>query len=204
MSDLTKARILEAAGAILKRQGPERLTVEAAADLAGVSRKTVYNHFPNRFALIDEATTQWAGRTIAALELVARDESLGFIERLNTIVERGFAELRSGGCLGAEPPAAREAGPEEGARRALRAKLRAFIEGIVSQARAAGLVREDFEPRRLTWVIVNIVEGLLFIDEPEDEPFARFDILRDSLRAVLGGVLTEDGERALRGSPIYA
>ena len=64
MSDQTKARILEAAGAILKRQGPERLTVEAAADLAGVSRKTVYNHFPNRFALIDEATTQWAERKI--------------------------------------------------------------------------------------------------------------------------------------------
>mgnify|MGYP002352204883 CR=1 FL=1 len=48
MLDTTRERILEAASAIIKESGPEGLTVEAAADLAGVSRKTIYNHLDRK------------------------------------------------------------------------------------------------------------------------------------------------------------
>ncbi len=204
MSDMTKTRILDAAGSILRAEGIDALTVEAAADLAGVSRKTVYNHFGNRYALIDEATSQWMRSTIDHLEDIAHDESRGFIERLNMIVSRGFAELRNGGRLLGDPRTERSPSMQEPYRNDLRRQLRGFIQGLVEGALGAGLVRADFDARRLTWVVVNIIEGLLFIDGLDDEPFARFDILKDSLRAVLSGILTAEGGRALEHSPIFS
>jgi AcrR family transcriptional regulator len=203
MSDSTKFRILGAALSILRKQGADSLTVDAAAELASVSRKTVYNHFGNRYALIDEAAAQWMATTISSLETVAQDESLGFIERLNTVVERGFAEMRAAGMLIRDQQATGATLVQAPLRQNLRRKLRVFIQTMVTQAMDSGLVRQDFDARRLTWVLVNIIEGLLIIDELDDEPFARFDILRDSLRAVLSGILTEEGADALKHSPIF-
>jgi AcrR family transcriptional regulator len=194
---------MEAALSILRKQGADSLTVDAAADLASVSRKTVYNHFSSRYALIDEAAAQWMASSISALETVAQDESLGFIDRLNTIVERGFAEMRAAGMLIRNQQAKGTTLVQAPLRQNLRQKLRVFIQTVVSQAMDSGLVRQDFDARRLTWVLINIIEGLLIIDDLDDEPFARFDILRDSLRAVLSGILTEEGANAFKHSPIF-
>lgn len=203
MADGTRQRILDAALAILRAQGAEQLTVEAAADLAGVSRKTVYNHFAGRYELIDEAAAQWMTVTIRALETLAFDETQGFIERLNSIVERGFAEMRAAGMLIKEQRAQGSALTQSTNQRNLRRQLREFLQTIVAQAMESGLVRQDFNLRRLTWVFINLVEGLLMNDDLDDEPFARYDILRDSLRAVLSGILTQDGSDALKDSPIF-
>lgn len=203
MADGTRQRILDAALGILRAQGAEQLTVEAAADLAGVSRKTVYNHFGSRYELIDEAAAQWMTATIGALETLAFDENLGFIERLNSIVERGFAEMRAAGMLIRERRVQGAALAQSPNKRNLRLQLREFLQTIVAQAMESGLVRQDFDLRRLTWVFINLVEGLLMNDDLDDEPFARYDILRDSLRAVLSGILTPDGTDALKDSPIF-
>jgi AcrR family transcriptional regulator len=199
MADMTKDRILEAATAIIRDAGPEGLTVEAAADMAGVSRKTVYNHFDGKFALIDGAAAAWTSRTLVLLQQIADDGSLPFVEKLNAIVERGYAELRNGGrMLGGKGGAA---GP--GFPKSLKATFRGFIESIVSDAVDEGIVRREFDVPRLTFAIVNIVGGLTVLDGLEDEPFSKVDILKDSLKALVGGILTPEGALAMRGSPLF-
>lgn len=54
----TRAAILEAAGKLLAKDGPEGLSVSQVAQLAGVNRGTAYQHFPTREQLL-EATTTW-------------------------------------------------------------------------------------------------------------------------------------------------
>ncbi len=199
MADMTKDRILEAASAIIRDVGPEGLTVEATADMAGVSRKTVYNHFDGKFALIDGAAAAWTARTLALLQEIADDGSLPFVDKLNAIVERGYAELRNGGrLLGGKGGAA---GP--GFPKALKATFRGFIEGIVRDAVDEGLVRREFDAPRLTFAIVNIIGGLTILDGLEDEPFSKVDVLKDSLKALVGGILTPEGALAMRGSPLF-
>jgi len=199
MADMTKDRILNAATAIIRDAGPEGLTVEATADLAGVSRKTVYNHFDGKFALIDGAAAAWTAHTLAILQEIADDGSLPFVDKLNAIVERGYAELRNGGrLLGGKGGSA---GP--GFPRALKATFRGFIEGIVRDAVEEGLVRREFDARKLTFAIVNMIGGLTLLDGLEDEPFSKVDILKDSLKAMVGGILTPEGAVAMRGSPLF-
>lgn len=51
-TDLTRARLLEATGAVLARVGPRKLSLSAIAAEAGVSRPTVYAYFPSKDALL--------------------------------------------------------------------------------------------------------------------------------------------------------
>ncbi len=202
MIDTTRERILEAATAILRDNGAEGLTVEAAADLAGVSRKTVYNHFDGKFALIDGATAAWTGRILGVLQGISDDTSLPFVSKLNAIVEHAYAELKHAGrmIIGNQSSSRTEL---PGLKSVLQQKLHVFIQDIVQDAVDEGIVRPEFNVRRLTFAIINVVAGLTVLDDIDDEPFSRVDILKDTLKAFVGGILTPSGAEAMRGSPLF-
>lgn len=54
----TREAIMEVAGKLLAKDGPEGLSVSQVAQLAGVNRGTAYHHFPTREQLLDE-TKAW-------------------------------------------------------------------------------------------------------------------------------------------------
>src|SRR3954454_19269489 len=61
--DGTRIAILEAAGTLLAKDGPEGLSVSQVAQLAGVNRGTAYQHFQTREQLV-EATTGWVSEQL--------------------------------------------------------------------------------------------------------------------------------------------
>lgn len=61
--DGTRTAILQAAGKLLAKDGPEGLSVSQVAQLAGVNRGTAYQHFPTREQLL-EATTAWVSERL--------------------------------------------------------------------------------------------------------------------------------------------
>ncbi|MFT4045162.1 MAG: TetR/AcrR family transcriptional regulator [Solimonas sp.] len=61
--DGTRTAILEAAGAILAKDGPEGLSVSQVAQRAKVNRGTAYQHFQTREQLV-EATTSWVSERL--------------------------------------------------------------------------------------------------------------------------------------------
>jgi AcrR family transcriptional regulator len=56
----TRQRITEAAMELHGSVGPANTTVTEVASLAGVSRMTVYNHFPSEVDLFTACSTHWA------------------------------------------------------------------------------------------------------------------------------------------------
>ena len=61
----TRRRITEAVVELHRTVGPARTTVTEVAELAGVSRMTVYNHFPTDADLIEACSTHWSARNPA-------------------------------------------------------------------------------------------------------------------------------------------
>ncbi|WP_348672655.1 TetR/AcrR family transcriptional regulator [uncultured Abyssibacter sp.] len=61
--DRTRNAILEAAGKLLAKDGPEGLSVSQVAQLAGVNRGTAYQHFQSREQLV-EATKAWVSERL--------------------------------------------------------------------------------------------------------------------------------------------
>jgi len=58
----TMARIVDAAEALHQSLGPARTTVSAVAEHAGVTRATVYRHFPDDESLFMACSSQWTSR----------------------------------------------------------------------------------------------------------------------------------------------
>lgn len=59
LMDQTRQRIVDAAVALHGSIGPAATTIAAIAERAGVTRLTVYRHFPDQSALFDACTAAW-------------------------------------------------------------------------------------------------------------------------------------------------
>lgn len=79
----TRALILSAANAIVKRDGIEKLTLEAAAAAAGVSKGGLLYHFPSKEALIGgmiaEYIQDFEGQMAAFLAVETGDEACAYL-----------------------------------------------------------------------------------------------------------------------------
>jgi AcrR family transcriptional regulator len=58
----TRARIVDAAETLHGSLGPSRTSISAVAELAGVTRATVYRHFPDDESLFLACSSQWLER----------------------------------------------------------------------------------------------------------------------------------------------
>lgn len=64
----TERRLLGAARQLATEGGYEAVTIQAVADLAGVSRVTAYKYFRNKDHLLSDLIFEWGAEAIAALE----------------------------------------------------------------------------------------------------------------------------------------
>lgn len=70
----TRSRILDAAAALLRRHGPDKLTVLDVAKRLGMSHGNVYRHFPSKQALRAAVAEAWLADVTAPLApIVAGD-----------------------------------------------------------------------------------------------------------------------------------
>ncbi len=191
--DPTKENILQSALNLMKATGKEGLTLEAVADLAGITRKTLYNHFSGREEIIEEASMLWIESTLNSLKEISEDASLSMAEKINLVMEQGLNEMRSGSRLTRSPRLEAALLRPAKTKIALEKRLHQFVSEIVCLAQEASYIKKEFETESLTLVILNVVEGLCLTEPMEDSPYSATDILRVSLRAILGGVLTEKG-----------
>jgi len=86
-------RILAAAGKLFYRRGIRTVGVDAVAAEAGVSKRTLYNHYPSKDDLIAAYLTAQF-RHIAPSDAPAREQILGYFDRL----EHRFADGNFRGC----------------------------------------------------------------------------------------------------------
>ncbi|MGO8799542.1 MAG: TetR/AcrR family transcriptional regulator [Roseiarcus sp.] len=139
--DLDKRRaILDAAGALFHERGIAATTMEGVAERAGVSKMTVYAHFPDKPALLSAVFE----RNIAAMrlaDLAEQPDLASSLEELSAFGERLVAYLtrpdiaRTGGLLrvgaGEHPHLAAAfyaAGPQ-----AMVAKVAAFLKSLAAR-----------------------------------------------------------------------
>jgi AcrR family transcriptional regulator len=174
-----RTQLLDAAAAIVGRDGLGNLTVAGVAAEAGVSRQWVYGHFSNlddlyRSLILDRFAALEASID-AAEKRLTRDELIAFGARQVFVL--GPADRRILRCLvdgtGWNSPELAGIGAE----------LRERIFG-----RWTGFIRDfghdEVEARAIVWAAVNALFGLA--DQVEREPLAlerAVDILRAFVRA---------------------
>ncbi len=102
-----RAAILEAATAAFRDEGYETTSMDRIAELASVSKRTVYNHFGSKEALFQAVVDRLFDRA-AALKRVPWNPELSLEEQLTAVREAAAsadpADLEAAPSLVAPPP----------------------------------------------------------------------------------------------------
>jgi len=163
----TRERITSAVRALLEDGTFHESTVEQVAERAGVSRATVYQHFPSRLDLVDSICDTFAAnpalvelRDIVVLE--DADQALaGTIANCVRIWSSEDRVLRQLYGVVAVDPAARDFVDRQ------RADRRSELERLVANLRRAGRLRPGAEARRALVLLLVLTSYETFREQRE-------------------------------------
>ncbi len=100
LTDRKRAAILDAAVAEFRQSGYEATSMDRIAASAGVSKRTVYNHFPSKEALFAQILEQLWERSVEGLDLAYRGDRplraqlLELVkQKLRLLHDENFADL---------------------------------------------------------------------------------------------------------------
>lgn len=86
----TRDLILEALTEFVAESGPDELSMQLVADRAGVNKRTLYRHFPDRAAMVNALTEQLADEVDHRPE-----QALASIDDLPELVASAFAQFET-------------------------------------------------------------------------------------------------------------
>jgi AcrR family transcriptional regulator len=158
-----RQRILDAAGELFYREGINATGVERLATESSVSKRTLYQHFPSKTAVVEEylrSVEQRVPNPLAhATDQTPRERLLALFDT----PAAGGAPVR--GCP-FHNAAVEAAGTMPGVREIVRANKRNFIEGLTELAKQAGAG----EPRLLGNQLAVLYEGAAALATSLDGP----------------------------------
>ena len=161
-----RQRILDAAAELFYREGINATGVERLAAESSVSKRTLYQHFPSKTAVVEEYLRSIEHRVADSVQPVADAGNQTPRERLLAVFDtpagRG-APLR--GCP-FHNAAVEAAGAMPGVHEIVRTSKRGFADGLVELANQAGAA----DPRQLGNQLAVLYEGAAALTTSLDDP----------------------------------
>ena len=193
-ADASRQLIVEAARAHFFSHGFRSVTMDDLADELGISKKTLYAHFPSKIALLEAVLADKFASVEAKLKEVTRyprDFSTALHELLSN-TQRELDEIK--------PPFVRDMRQKAPhvfkmvERR--RAELierhfgKLFVEG-----QRAGMVRKDIPAKLMIEILLTMVQGIMNPPKMQELGMTPKEGFTGIIRIVLKGTLTRKGER---------
>jgi AcrR family transcriptional regulator len=157
-----RQRILDAAADLFYREGINATGVERLAAESSVSKRTLYQHFPSKTAVVEEYLRSIEDRVASPLHGANQTPR----ERLLAVFQ---APTARGGLLRGCPfhnAAVEAAGTMPGVQEIVRAMKRSFIDGLAELAKEAGAA----DPRLLGNELGVLYEGAAALATSLDDP----------------------------------
>lgn len=188
-------RILETARERIFRAGLRALTMDDLASELGISKKTLYVHFPGKDAIAGKII-ELIGRTMRArFDTILDDAKLSFSEKMcaiseligNTLTKINPVLLRD---LQREMPRLFQKIDE------LRQKNIPYVFGrLLREGQAEGLVRADFDIVFAVEFWLQAIRGLMHHETLERTQLSPKQTLNKAIAIFLGGVLSPAGRK---------
>lgn len=194
-SAAVRARIVRQARPRLFREGYGALTMDALAADLGMSKKTLYVHFPSKRELCAAVIDQVAEEIRDEADTLLRDPRLEFLEKL-----RGFAQgmAERFGPIGSDVLAELQRLAPDLHRHLekVRAKNIPYVFGrLIEEGQLAGVVRDDVTPAFAAEFHLHAMQGMMHPDTQRRLGLTMPEIFDRALRLLFGGLLTPAGRK---------
>jgi AcrR family transcriptional regulator len=205
LSDQRRERILDACEALFLKYGYDKTTVADVAQEAGISKGAIYLHFPSKETMAEALVwreAEIAQRLIA--ERLATDPEGGsfmslYLHSLRVALERPLLKAFYGQRKHVFGDLLRTLAPKFA-----NARSRQDAADFVKRYQDLGLIRQDVDPKVVSFLLAFMRYGLLVIDEviPADE-MPDFESVLGLLADVLARGLGKSGGDTESGRDIF-
>jgi AcrR family transcriptional regulator len=186
-------RIVGAARAHFFAHGFRNVTMDQLADELGMSKKTLYAHFPSKSLLLEAVIAAKFEEMRAALDRITSDSSTDFMDSLHQLLacmHRHTEEI--------QPPFIRDMRREEpGVFQSIEQRRREIIQRyfgkLFQNGRSAGIIRKDVPVRVVVEILLAATQSIMNpvrIEELKLTPKTGFSAI---ISVILEGIITDEG-----------
>jgi AcrR family transcriptional regulator len=196
LADAGRQRIVEAARAHFFSHGFRSVTMDDLAEELGVSKKTIYAHFPGKFDLLEAVLADKFAGVEATLKEVTRAHRHDFPVTLHELLagtQRELDEIKSPFVRDMRQKAPHVFKVIERRRAALIERYfgKLFIEG-----QRAGMVRKDIPAKLIIEILLAMVQSIMNPPKMEELGMMPKEGFAGIIKIVLEGALTSKGRKA--------
>lgn len=195
------ARIAAAARRHFAAFGFARTTMDDLAGDLGMSKKTLYAHFPGKEALVSFMLESKIAEVRKGMKTLVEDESVPVVERAHRMmafIVRQMSEVSPAFLRDLE-----RHHPALFARmESVRAEILPQVWGkLLSDGAAEGLVRRELDPAFVSEMVLTTVQGLLRPATLDRLQLPPHEVVDRVLTVVFNGILTPAGRKAYEKGP---
>ena len=196
IADDTRQQIVDAARAHFFSHGFRSVTMDDLAEELGISKKTLYAHFPGKLDLLEAVLADKFASVDATLKEVTRAHPRDFPATLRELLagtQRELAEIKPPFVRDMRQKAPQVFKVVEQRRAALIERYfgKLFIEG-----QRAGMVRKDVPTRLMIEILLAMVQAIMNPPKMEELEMLPKEGFSGILKIVLEGALTKKGRKA--------
>ena len=194
--DPNRQRIVDAARIHFFSHGFRSVTMDDLAEELGVSKKTLYAHFPGKFDLLEAVLADKLAGVEATLKEVTRGHGRDFPVTLQALLAGTQRELDE-----IKPPFVRDMrqkAPDvfkmvEHRRAAL---IQRYFGKFFFEGQRAGMVRKDVPPKLIIEILLAMVQSIMNPPKMEELRMMPKEGFAGILKIILEGALTAKGRKA--------
>jgi len=194
-ADASRQRIVEAARAHFFSHGFRSVTMDDLAEELGVSKKTLYSHFPSKIALLEAVLADKFASLEANIEENTRAYQHDFPVELHELLTNTQRELDE-----IKPPFVRDMRQKAPQVFKIVERRRAdlierFFGKLFVEGQRTGIVRKDLPARLLIEILLGAVQAVVNPAKIEELGLTPQTAFASVVKVVLDGVIARKGRR---------
>ncbi len=197
-----KDRILNGAAKLFYKHGYSGVRVDDIADFVGISKKTIYNHFPNKLALIRAVIEVNVQDIFLKLDEFTSDDNMNAnsIDKIHNMMVFGYQEIKIRSWMFTEDKKNKHSKDliEESLER-IRKKVIHMVGHYLEKGIQEGMLRPNVSKNVLPYIIAIIVEGIFQLDRFTEVHVGGDELFKEAMQMIYEGILTQEGRKVFIG-----
>ncbi len=190
-----KTRIIDNTSRLFFEQGFSRVSMDQIASELGVSKKTLYQHFPSKQALLYEVVSNMMNENGKIIEGIVNDRGMDFHRKLSRLMNHLSGVVgRMARPFGED---LRRNAPEmwEEIDRFRREKILLNFRKLLESGAQQGVFRKDVDPQLMTLMFATLMQNMIDPKLFSQIPFTAAQVFETIVEVVFRGILTEPARK---------
>jgi len=198
MTNETAERIVSGASELFFEYGFSKITVDEIANHVGLTKKTVYNHFPTKLAIMVSVIETNVGSILKGLASIAAAKSLDFFSKMERMMEFIYHELGMKRLTFFESFQQYYIKNHEKPVQVIKERIISLIEQLIGESEQARLIKPGVKKSIIPYIYINMLYGLVGLYKDTRVPVHPGELLVESMKSTFFGILNDPGKQALK------